>query len=364
MHLAALFGNKVVMKLLIQYKFNLDKLINKKMKGDEYPNMTVFLLFCMNGNVECLSYLLQICNSVDFRARTQLGCNGLHLAVAYQHLNMVTFLLTNVYQKTKIRQKIFNQVGNSGHGNMSISQLAFKQINLGSSTAVSIGQTLMNHGCSFDRLVDHNAATTLSAVCIEKDFFQFFGLFKFLLSIYLKHDKISNLEEFFESSIITRGAVESILMKITDERHRTSVQYEWIYLITEMLISYTAGELAMKMSSNKQPSMVSTSDMVCTKNHKMIWHDLKSKIILCMHCRKRRDRFRFACCKCCEYICQRCAAKKLVEYLGEKKFDKFMLLARQYPSTHRIILDVCLSLILTVMDCFTPEFDCVKYNFC
>ena len=387
MHIAATFGNKTVMKLLIQHGFNLDKLINHKMTGDEYRNVNVFLILCMFGHVKCLSYLLQACNNIDFRARTQLGFNGLHFAVMFENLEMVKYLLRNVYKKKQIRQKIFKQTGNSRDGEMSVSQFAFKHINSGSSIALSIVQTLMNYGCSFDNFVDpkaSNPSKILSSICVEKDFFKFFGLFKFILLIYLKDDNISNLEEFYASSIIKRDVVENILMEITDEKHGDSVQYEWIYVITTMLNSYIDRNLAMQMAPptpQQQQWKLYTSNILCTNNHKMIQYNLKSKNILCVHCEQRRERFQFACCKCCQYICQRCAtesqrktshfevtkatAEKLVEYLNDKEFDKFIRLTEQYPSTDRIILDVCGSvffLLTTVLHMVCNNYNKYTYN--
>ena len=385
MHIAASLGNKAVMQLLIKHGFNLDKLIDKRTKGDKYRNMNVFLILCMNGHVRCLSYLLHVCNDIDLRARTQLGLNGLHLAVEHQHLDMVTFLLQNVYQNTNIRQKMLEERAIKIDSDMSVGEMAFQNLNSGSSQALSILRILMKYGCDFDDLASprtDNVVKILSSVCIEKDFFEYFGLFKSLLSMYLEYDKISNLEEFYTSSVITQDVVENILMKITDVKYGDSIQYEWIYVITTMLNTYIDPNLAMRMeppiangydeedsnwnsynspnsnSNSNSNSYLYAENVVCSNNHEMIRYNLKSKNVLCIDCGQLRNKFHFACCKCSEYICEYCAtalsqrrsnrfgvskatSKSLLSYLKESKFKEFVRLAKEYPNPKRIILDVC-----------------------
>ena len=376
MHIAAMSGNKVVMKLLIEHGFNLDKLINQKMTGDEYPNMTVFLILCMYGNVRCLSYLSTVCNSIDFGARTQFGRNGLHLAVANKHLDMVKFLLKNVYTNETIRQKILKQRAGNIDSNMTVGEMAVENLSSGSSHALSIFQILMKYGCNVNDSgkprID-SVVKVLSSVCIEKEFFEHFELFKSLLSMYLEYDNISNLENFYRSSTITRDVVESIFMEITDKKYGYSIQYEWVHVITAMLNAYispvyfvqeivangTAKENPKK-KQNLKNSHLYAQNVICSKNHPMIRFNLESKNVLCMNCGQLRNKFHFVCCKCCEYICEHCAtilsqqrstrfgvpkktSKALVASLKEKKFEEFVRLAEEYPNAKRIILDVCVA---------------------
>ena len=114
MHIAALKQNVSMMKLLIQHGFDCQKFINNIYY--EHSHRSVFLELCVNGNVECMDYLMNKCkNKIDIQQRDINGFNGLHLAVKQQHLSMVEYLLDNVYNNHEMKMKIFNQsVGISG----------------------------------------------------------------------------------------------------------------------------------------------------------------------------------------------------------------------------------------------------------
>ena len=108
MHIAAMHKNVSMMKLLIQHGFNCDKFINNIYYTADH--LSVFLQLCFNGNVECMDYLMNQCkNKVDIWQRSINGWNGLHLAVANQHLSMVKYLCDNVYKNDEMKRKIFNQ---------------------------------------------------------------------------------------------------------------------------------------------------------------------------------------------------------------------------------------------------------------
>ena len=374
MHIAAMLGNIKMMQLLVEYGFNLYKLINKRMKGDEHRNMTVFLILANNGSVECLSYLLRVCQStntenkiiqrIDVSARTELGYNSLHLAVKAENLQMINFLLQNVYNTSKLRKSMMNQ--RSVYDNVSVLRLAIECAKIGSCDALSIMQ-LLNYTKECGYILEPlriDAVEKLSNICINKKFCEYFGLFKILILFYLNHDRIDNLTQFYQSSVITYDAVESILEKICNDSN--SVQFEWIYVVTTMLNAYTDYNLAMKMdpvtmytkstqsqtpkqTQERHFSIRTVDDVTCTKGHGMIRFNLKSRNILCIYCNKRSDTLSYACCKCSEYICQSCArrkirnvdSKRLIAFLKERKFEQFIKLAQQYQTAQNIILDVC-----------------------
>ena len=63
MHIAAFNSNVNMIKLLIEYQFDTNKLINNIIMSNKYRCISVFLILCSNGNVECLKYLLSICKT-------------------------------------------------------------------------------------------------------------------------------------------------------------------------------------------------------------------------------------------------------------------------------------------------------------
>ena len=108
MNIAAMKQNISVMKLLIQYGFNCNKLINNICHV--HPRRSVFLELCFNGSVDCMDYIMNKCkNKIDIWQRDINGWNGLHLAVNEENVSMVEYLLTKVYDNQDIRMKVLNQ---------------------------------------------------------------------------------------------------------------------------------------------------------------------------------------------------------------------------------------------------------------
>ena len=118
MHFAAQHGNIKMMKLLINYGFDCDKLINNIYYSEH--NASVFLILCGLGNVQCMNYLLSYCKNnnyeIKIEEKTVESMNGLQIAIYFEQLEMVEYLLTKVYDNDKLRMEIMDQrVGNGNH---------------------------------------------------------------------------------------------------------------------------------------------------------------------------------------------------------------------------------------------------------
>ena len=106
LHVAATVGNKKMMKLLIENGFDLEKLVNEEaivsLFDTEINWMTVFLILCDKGDVECLDYLLSVCAFVDIERKDRYNRNGIVLSILSQQVSMVKYLITKVYDKSQI----------------------------------------------------------------------------------------------------------------------------------------------------------------------------------------------------------------------------------------------------------------------
>ena len=96
-------GNLSIMKLLTKYGFDYVKLINKR---ENEKGQTIFLLLCRkkyaDDPIACLKYLFQVCKkisncTINILAKDQSGMTGLHLAIFRPNVDMVRYLLENVY---------------------------------------------------------------------------------------------------------------------------------------------------------------------------------------------------------------------------------------------------------------------------
>ena len=129
MQFAAKYENISMMKLLIEYRFDCDRLINNILHAGAH--YSVFLQLCQNGNVECMDYLMSECklqDKIDIQQRDIYGYNDLHVAVIKENVKMVEYLLSNVYNNQQIKSKIMNQpVAING---MHLSQLAVQKSTL------------------------------------------------------------------------------------------------------------------------------------------------------------------------------------------------------------------------------------------
>ena len=193
MHIAALNSNVKMMKLLIESNFDTNKLINNIIMSDKYRYTSVFLILCSIGDVECLKYLLSICQTninnnnnntnnnssnnsntdycqlqlkraknshsnhngviLDVLIRDGNGHNGLYLAVKYSRSSMCRYLLSNVYNNNDLRQEIMNQCAQSN--NFHISMLAAKQTT--KHKCVSVLKCLIEYKCNLNYDKNHPA---------------------------------------------------------------------------------------------------------------------------------------------------------------------------------------------------------------
>ena len=92
-------GNLSTMKLLTKYGFDYAKLVNKR---DNDLGGTVFQYLCKQGAIDWMKYLLQVCKnipncSINILATGVGDMCGLHWAVAELNVDMVRYLLENVY---------------------------------------------------------------------------------------------------------------------------------------------------------------------------------------------------------------------------------------------------------------------------
>ena len=113
MHRAAWNGNLNIIKLLITYQFNCRKYINKIMniKEPPYNYMSVFLILCVTGNVECMKYLYSnFSELIETKAKDTSGRNGIYLAARNKNLDMLEYLFTNVYDDKKLLNIMINAV--------------------------------------------------------------------------------------------------------------------------------------------------------------------------------------------------------------------------------------------------------------
>ena len=111
MHWAAWHGNLKIIKLLTQHKFNYRLLINNiiNIPIAPYNMMSVFLILCSNGNVECMEYLYSNFGKlIETRTSDSRGCNAIYLAVAKQHLTMLQYLFAKVYTTNPLKHIMAN----------------------------------------------------------------------------------------------------------------------------------------------------------------------------------------------------------------------------------------------------------------
>ena len=95
--------NLSIMKLLTKYRFDYAKLVNKR---DNHSGQTVFHYLCQQGKTDaaiaCMKYLFQVCKnipncSINVLAKSRLDLCGLHWAIYELNVDMVKYLLENVY---------------------------------------------------------------------------------------------------------------------------------------------------------------------------------------------------------------------------------------------------------------------------
>ena len=106
LHLAAMKGNLKMMQLLINNGFDLKKLVNAKVIiefKDSCYFMTVFLILCRDGNVECLDYLLSVCPFVDID-------RGIRFSILFGQRSMLKYLITKVYNKKQVASELMRIV--------------------------------------------------------------------------------------------------------------------------------------------------------------------------------------------------------------------------------------------------------------
>ena len=96
-------GNVAIRKLLTKYGFDYAKLVNKR---EHKFGTTVFHNLCnkwrTNDRIAFMKYLFQVCKnipncSINILAKNREGRCGLHMAIADFNVDMVTYLLENVY---------------------------------------------------------------------------------------------------------------------------------------------------------------------------------------------------------------------------------------------------------------------------
>ena len=115
MHWAVWKKNLNIMKLLIKYKFNCRKYINNIMsKREPYNLMSVFLVLCSNGSVECMECLYsKFGELIQIEVKDRRGRNGVFLAIVNKHLDMLEYLFKNVYIDERLRKRMLNAVSHN-----------------------------------------------------------------------------------------------------------------------------------------------------------------------------------------------------------------------------------------------------------
>ena len=95
-----------IMKLLYQYKFDFEGLINVK---DTVYGYTIFQKLCHFGRLNCLEYLVSLCHEIDRQNNNNMmnmidnwtvdksNNNALEISIFYRHASIVKYLLENVY---------------------------------------------------------------------------------------------------------------------------------------------------------------------------------------------------------------------------------------------------------------------------
>ena len=154
---ASQHDNVKIFELLVRYGFNLPMLINNV---DFIHFKSVFLNLCHFGNLKCLEYLINrfgnnFDNILDTFATTVDNANGLHLAILEQHLDVVEFLLSNVYRDDKIntndiarnKVSIINGTLNNGAGCL---HCVMYKSECGNNKRIKLFQLLLKHGCKLD----------------------------------------------------------------------------------------------------------------------------------------------------------------------------------------------------------------------
>ena len=97
---AAFHGNLQFMKLLLEHGCDFKAFIDI---CDKRHGLSVFLGVCLSGNVECLDFLLNMDDLViNFIHRDNGGNSGLHLAIKKERVEMIKYLLENVYSSDNI----------------------------------------------------------------------------------------------------------------------------------------------------------------------------------------------------------------------------------------------------------------------
>lgn len=114
LHVAAIKGNKKIMKLLIDHGFDLEKLVDAEaiVSLFEYKInfMTVFLILCREGNVECLEYLLSVCAFVKIGAQDFYKRNAIFLSIEFERISMLEYLISKVYDKNRIALELVKMI--------------------------------------------------------------------------------------------------------------------------------------------------------------------------------------------------------------------------------------------------------------
>ena len=108
MMMAAKSSNLQMMQLLSKYGFDWELLINNETKGDferQHPSTTtIFLASCFYASVKCLDFVCKTCQTIVgctinvYVKDKHYGRNGLHWAIIKQNVEIVKYLLNNVYK--------------------------------------------------------------------------------------------------------------------------------------------------------------------------------------------------------------------------------------------------------------------------
>ena len=128
--------NLSILELLVKYGFDFVKLVNEH---ENKSGFTVFHFLCSEGNsdhnIACLKRLFSICEkisncSINILATVHVGMSGLHLAIFFKDVNMIKYLLENVYfpNNDKSNKDGIAAINMRLMGNMSLPIFLLKQV--------------------------------------------------------------------------------------------------------------------------------------------------------------------------------------------------------------------------------------------
>ena len=309
MHIAAINQNVQMMKLLIQHGFNIKKSMNQIIMSEKYSYKSVFLLVCKNGSVECLDYLLSVCNMnvknknewwIDVFAKDSEGQNGLYLCVRRQKLSMCEYLLKKVYDNDELRQNMMNQTDKL---NKHISHFAAENT---SEYCVAIFKLLIKYKCNVDYENSSYRASIYHAASHCSSMFSFMvnqGLFDAQhqckqiikrivdhgLSSEIKEKNITTLCNYIKNNFTSARYVDLILEQIIKQGFEDNLIYFIISLniflseenIKNWKYFYQNKYIITKKSINKLKNILDIdkkwiellNDMLMAHNDVKKWHE-------------------------------------------------------------------------------------------